>query len=48
MHAAKKGGAGPSGGEGEGEGPSEKRQKPVDSKAAEKKLAQKKKSLKRL
>lgn len=48
VHASKKGGgsaAADEGGEGEGEA---KRQKPVDSKAAEKKLAQKKKSLKRL
>lgn len=48
VHASKKGGgpgASEEGGEGEGEA---KRQKPVDSKAAEKKLAQKKKSLKRL
>ena len=46
VHASKKGGgsaAADEGGEGEA-----KRQKPVDSKAAEKKLAQKKKSLKRL
>ena len=48
VHASKKkGGEGASDEAGEGEGDA-KRQKPVDSKAAEKRQAQKKKSLKRL
>ena len=47
VHAQKQAGN-KNGGADDGEEPLEKKQKPVDSKAAEKRLAQKKKSLKRL